>query len=230
MARLDCDCERTAGVTLVALTLTSDATEEVRVDVAHDGPVWPPRRQGVPEAGWDEDGWTGTVGPDDPVVLGYATPAEVADRPATVDVAGPAGGGDVSAPTPRELVRTLGDARPPRDAVPEPDTSSVGNSQTASATSQPTAGEVSAPASQAMSSVEAAAARLDQAERLAGASSVEEATAAVREAGGIEAVRALAEQVAADRQRLASRAERSRRLADRAAAVEIPVETLERVT
>lgn len=222
MARLDCDCERRDGVSLVELYLTSDATEDVRVEIAHDGPVWPPRRQGVPESGWDDDVWTGTVGPDDPVVLGYATPAEVGDDPARVADAEPStADADSTDPTPRELVRTLGDARPPRDAVPEP-TESVAP-ESSDYTAEP-AGRNAVP------SFEATADRIQRAERLASVSSVDEATAAVREAGGIDAVRALAEQLAADRKRLATHAERSSRLAERAVAVDVPVETLERVT
>ncbi len=222
MARLDCDCERRDGVSLVELYLTSDVTEDVRVEIAHDGPVWPPRRQGVPESGWDDAGWTGTVGPDDPVVLGYATPAETGDEPAGVADSEPStADAEPSDPTPRELVRTLGDASPPRDAVPGP---------TESVAPESTDREVETADHDGVPSFEATADRIERAERLASVSTVDEATAAVREAGGIDAVRALAEQLAADRTRLAIHAERSGRLAERVAAVEIPVETLERVT
>ena len=124
-------------MTLVELHLTSDAAEDVVLEPTHDGPVWPPRRQGVPEAGWEDDGWTGTVAPDDPVALGYATPATVEDPPVSVVEAEPADHETSADPTPRELVRTLGDARPPRDALPALDDPA----DEVSPTSDPAAGE-----------------------------------------------------------------------------------------
>jgi len=66
--------------------------------------------------------------------------------------------------------------------------------------------------------------RTDRAEALAAADTVPEATAAVREAGGLAEVRALAD--AEDERRLRLVARRARRLADRRAAATIPAETL----
>jgi len=66
--------------------------------------------------------------------------------------------------------------------------------------------------------------RTDAAEALATAETVPEATTAVREAGGLDGVRELAD--AGDERRLRLVARRARRLADRRAGATIPVETL----
>lgn len=73
------------------------------------------------------------------------------------------------------------------------------------------------------------AARVEQGEALGDATRVPEATDAVAEAGGLAGVRSLDEQLAADATRLREVADRAARLADRAEAVEIPVETLARL-
>lgn len=113
MATLDWNLTRSDGVTLVEVVVTSETTEQVRIESSLT-PVWPPRRQGVAVSGWDGPTFDGTVEPDAPLVVGYASPADPVDPPATVTDA-PAEDGLLS---PRTLVRALGDAAPPRDAVP----------------------------------------------------------------------------------------------------------------
>jgi len=71
--------------------------------------------------------------------------------------------------------------------------------------------------------------RLATADRLAGATSVSEATDAVAAVGGPEDVTALRDQLQTDRETLRTLADRCSRLADQAEAVEIPVETLARL-
>jgi len=66
--------------------------------------------------------------------------------------------------------------------------------------------------------------RTETAEALAAAETPPEATAVVREAGGLDGVRALAD--AGDEAQLRRLARRARRLADRRAGATIPVETL----
>ena len=108
----------------------------VRVGNLLDGPLWPPRSRGVPEAGWDDGGFEGVVTAEDRRALGYASP--VADDDATESVqsdgppaeivwterAGESEGGDdtsfTAETTPEGVVRSLGDHRPPADAVPTP--------------------------------------------------------------------------------------------------------------
>jgi len=113
MATLDWNVRRSEGITLVELVVTSETTQRVRIDSALT-PVWPPRRQGVPIPGWDESTFEGIVEADAPLVVGYASPAEPVEPPATVT----GGAGEDETASPRTLVRALGDAAPPRDAVP----------------------------------------------------------------------------------------------------------------
>ncbi|MFB6152094.1 MAG: hypothetical protein ABEJ40_09845, partial [Haloarculaceae archaeon] len=144
MVTLDWSLDRADGVTLVRLFVTAPGARRVRVENRLDGPVWPPRSQGRPAAGWDEDRFEGVVAAGERLVVGYATPARpeeppaevVADRPAGPDAAtGPVTPPDGDRPrpddptdpspaveaTPDGVVRSLGDPTVPRDAVPVPD-------------------------------------------------------------------------------------------------------------
>lgn len=112
MPTVDWHCRRIDGVTLVEAVVTGDQRRQVRIENELDGPVWPPRRRGLPEAGWDDDGYEGTVGPDERLVVGYASPAPPADPPVRLAEGTPDDG-----LTPRDVVRTLGDGGPPRAAV-----------------------------------------------------------------------------------------------------------------
>lgn len=136
MASLDWQLHRPAEVTLVELRVTSDCRERVALR-SNLEPVWPPRRQGRPANGWQETGFEGVVTPAEPLVLGYASPAEPVDPPAeltdcepVVTDADPAGDSAASGDTllekldddtaGRALVRALGAGKPPRGAVPNP--------------------------------------------------------------------------------------------------------------
>ncbi len=154
MLELDSQVERRAGVALVTLVVRNptDAPRRVRVANRLDGPVWPPRCEGVPAAGWDDGGFEGVVPASDRRALGYASPvggdepdsgasrgpeisndseAPVADPPAELVWSERAGSSDSRSETdpeevaadgtPEGVVRTLGDPRPPADAVPTPD-------------------------------------------------------------------------------------------------------------
>jgi hypothetical protein len=129
MVDLETAAHRAGGVTLVECRLESDVPRRVRVVNRLAGPVWPPRRRGVPAAGWDGNGVRVTV--EGRAGVGYATPAPPADPPATITaVEEPEGAGDrtddanafddaveVTA-TRAGVVRDLSDPRPPRDAIP----------------------------------------------------------------------------------------------------------------
>jgi hypothetical protein len=71
--------------------------------------------------------------------------------------------------------------------------------------------------------------RLDEAERLSAVESAEEAHEAVVAAGGIDEVRTLHEQLAADRRQIEAIQTRCVALSARLTDVEIPLATLERV-
>lgn len=128
MVDLDWRVDARDGASLVELRVTNPSRTARRVRIANrlDGEVWPPRREGVPEAGWDDGGFEGVVAAGERRALGYASPAPAADPPAEVvwsERAGASAGGgdpdssDVEA-TPEGVVRSLGAARPPADAVP----------------------------------------------------------------------------------------------------------------
>ncbi|MDS0220300.1 hypothetical protein NDI54_02930 [Haloarcula sp. S1AR25-5A] len=257
MVTFDCRAERVDGVTLVTATV-GDMAEPTRITVQNclDGPVWPPRQQGVPEAGWTEDGFDGVVGPGTHA-LGYATPAPPADQPAALIGAEPA---PEEAPADQRLdsedavVRELGDPSPPADAVPvgqpaqatapagrQPDIPAVEwdnrREDPRPAAGQPPAGSGAASARQSKQQLpdtvlqwlDTVARRIDRAERLDGADSLSAATAAVRAAGGLSGVRTVATRAETDEQMLRALARRAERLADRRAAATVPTETLSRL-
>lgn len=114
MPTLDWHLRRRDGVTLVELLVTSDADCEIRIESTLE-PVWPPRRQGVPEAGWEDGTFVGRIGAGERLLLGYATPAEPDEPPAELQSTS---AGDPPSVSARELIRALGDPTPPRDAVP----------------------------------------------------------------------------------------------------------------
>ncbi|POG56798.1 DUF7857 domain-containing protein [Haloferax marisrubri] len=143
----DIDVTADDGVALVSVRVDNDAPVARRVRLRNrlDGPVLPPRRAGVPEPGWDDDGFEGVVPAGSTVALGYAVPLSpptvgdaatdredstdcdgVADdfdarpeRAVDIDVLGRAHEAAQSAnSTPDDAVRSLGSARPPADAVP----------------------------------------------------------------------------------------------------------------
>ncbi|WP_430504188.1 hypothetical protein [Haloparvum sp. PAK95] len=122
------------GVTLVACRLRNSGRIARRVRVANelDGPVLPPRSHGEPLPGWDADGVTLRIEPDETVALGYAVPAPDAEPPAAITSDEPAreevsesDGATArtsdltgtSEPTATDAVRELGAYRPPRAAV-----------------------------------------------------------------------------------------------------------------
>jgi len=113
------------GVVLVGVRLRNPTpvVRAVRVESRLDGSVMPPRSSGVPERGWDDDGFSGVVEPGAERAIGFAVaapverpPVEVVDRGRATE---PAADPDVTAPA--EVCRTLGSPRPPRDAIPLPD-------------------------------------------------------------------------------------------------------------
>jgi hypothetical protein len=119
--QLESETHRRRGVTLVAVRVTNDGEEARRVRVANrcDGPVWPPRERGVPVPGWDDGGWEGVLDPGETRPFGYATPAESASPP--VEFAWTERAADGEPPTTSNALASLGDPRPPRDAVKPPE-------------------------------------------------------------------------------------------------------------
>lgn len=253
MASLDWRCRRTGDVTLVELAVRSEFDARVRIE-SQLTPVWPPRERGVPAAGWDGATFEGTVEADRPLVLGYASPATPREPPAEITATGtPA---DDDPVTPREVVRSLGEVAPARDALADPpapgketgtDVATVdGTSERGETPVERSGGERSSGADRgarnsttAGLTVNSAAEpgawfetveeRLDTAEQLASAADADEARATVEELGGIEAARALQEQLESDRRQLREVRRQSARLDDAVRGVDVPLATLERI-
>ena len=135
MATLDWQLTPAGDATLVELIVTSDADTRVEIESSLQ-PVWPPRRENRPAAGWDGSGFEGTVAAGEPLVLGYASPDDPVEPPAAIVETEPVPDDSGEPPTADDLVRALGDARPPRDAVPMPDDPQPGDAH-------PTAGSAS---------------------------------------------------------------------------------------
>ncbi|MFC5136224.1 MULTISPECIES: hypothetical protein [Haloferacaceae] len=121
--------EREEGVRFVACRVHNAAAvpRRVRVRSRIEEPVLPPRRAGVPEEGWDSTGVTLRLDPDERRGVGFAVvapadepvpepPVEIADA-TPIDDSDPVTDADSPAVTADEAVRSLGDHRPPRDAL-----------------------------------------------------------------------------------------------------------------
>lgn len=136
--------EREAGISLVGCRVHNDATDARRVRIRSrlDEPVLPPRRSGIPEAGWDAIGVTVRLGPDERRGLGFASTAAPVDPPVEIDEVERVGGdidGDraddideeePSAATAAAAVRDLGDHRPPRGTTVASDVEAAGTDGT----------------------------------------------------------------------------------------------------
>jgi hypothetical protein len=125
---LSCETTSLDEVTLVTARLHNETPVARRVQLRNrlDGPVMPPRTEGAPEAGWNGDGYEGVVPAESTLAVGYACPVSepaVCDPPLVVDADERAtGDAERGASTPEAVVRRLGRAAPPRDAVPTPET------------------------------------------------------------------------------------------------------------
>jgi len=241
------------GVSFVRATVENPAPidRRVRVENRLDSAVLPPRRDGVPEEGWDEDGFVGTVPAGGARTLGYACEAPPTHPPVAVSGRGRVDDADESDPSAADVVRKLGRAAPPGDAVPSAgNETSAGDDGSASVDPEPPSpdpeplpaaaddrtapADAGAPEGDGDEEVDAAAAeawldaveaRVELGERLTGAS-LATATDAVADAGGIDAVADLPETLAADAATLDAVAGRAARLAERARETDVPAEAL----
>lgn len=211
MITVECTTERAGDVTLVTAIVENDGPRrEVRLATA--GEVWPPRRRGVPESGWDDDGLAVVLDAGERRAVGYATPDRPDDPLSVVETrrVSPDSGFETEMPmpavepTPTGVVRTLADPAPPRAAV------RIGEANVETW----------------VASVEE---RVAAAEALAAAETLAEATAAVAEVGGLTGVRELDADLETDRASLASVRGRLADVAERSRAVSVPVETFERL-
>ncbi|ELZ44229.1 hypothetical protein C464_15390 [Halorubrum coriense DSM 10284] len=124
---LDWSVDREGGASLVGVRVRNDGAvpRRVRIESRLDGPLLPPRRGGVPEAGWDATGVTRVIDPGERAAFGFAALAEPTDPPVEIASVEPvsSGGGDAHETAEGEVglaraaVRDLGSHRPPRATV-----------------------------------------------------------------------------------------------------------------
>lgn len=247
MLDLDCRVQGAGDVTLVGAVVESSAPtpRRVRVESTLDGPIWPPRRDGVPERGWDDEGFEGVVPADGRLAFGFATPAEPTDPPLYVvdherasneATAGKQRRPTVSIPeaTPAGVLRALGPARPPRDVVPdlgrrigpwngeaEPPSRSARSSEP-SVDRGPPGETLPAEVADWLRTVED---RIRRAEALADAGRLTAAARELERAGGLDDAERLVASLDEDERALRALARRAERLADRAAGADVPVST-----
>jgi len=118
---MDCTAstETAGGVTFVSVIVANQTAtpRRFRIENRLDGPLWAPRVQGVLAAGWDESGFEGVVAANATRALGYASPADPVDPP--VELVSTDAADDSTDPLPgaTDIVRSLGDPRPPADVV-----------------------------------------------------------------------------------------------------------------
>ncbi|SEA20982.1 hypothetical protein SAMN04488065_2262 [Haloplanus vescus] len=230
-----------ADVTLVTVEVRNPSSVPRRVRVTNrlDGRVLPPRRDGVPESGWDEEGFESVVSSDGRRVLGYACSAPARRPPVSVADEGRAADAEEST-TAATVLRELGDARPPADALPSATNATERSADEATERPADEAAERSADevttsgdatAEGIPDAVEAwldtVAERVERGERVTDAS-VETATT-VLESDEAD-IAALEERIASDAQALATVERRVAALAERAEAVDVPVEALWRLS
>lgn len=232
-------------LTMVELLVTSGhSPTRVRIENRLDGPVWPPRRRGVPASGWDAEGVTCTVAADETRGLGYASPAPAVEPPAEIvrtepvlpddgrtdrlaNVPAAVDGRDLPEignvpdvqPTPDGVVRALGDPRPPRDAVPVDIEGNLSPEPTDD-------GVVPENVDVWLSDVER---RVARAETLAGARALAVAGEELVGVGGVTGARRLVEEVERDEEILRAVARRAEALASRAADADVPLDAYRRL-
>jgi len=73
MPTITAETVRVDDITFVEILLDADRPHRIRLDCRLDGPIWPPRTDGVIEEGWDVDGITTEIEAGT-TAIGFATP------------------------------------------------------------------------------------------------------------------------------------------------------------
>ena len=131
---MDCTVSTTSfdGVTLVSAIVENPHEEPARYRLENDldGPVWPPRRRGYPEPGWDDSGFEGVLGPGERHALGFAVPADPTDPPARIAWTEPVDSITETERTGDATARSFADPRPPRSVLAPPGIGAVADDST----------------------------------------------------------------------------------------------------
>ncbi len=212
MLAVDCETERHDGVTLVTAVVENEGPRR-RVTFAAAGEVWPPRRRGVPESGWNGGEVTMVLAAGERRAVGYATPDDLVDPLSVVETERVSARQefDPAVPVPSVdstadgVVRALGDSTPSRAAVPSSDRGTR------------------------LAWLDAVESRVATAEALAAAGTLAEAADALDTVGGLSGARRLVEALEIDGEALARLRDRLAAVDERRAAVSIPMETFERL-
>ncbi|WP_318568314.1 hypothetical protein [Salinigranum marinum] len=116
---VDWHVSRVNETTLVTVRVENTRTHprRVRIDNLLDGPVSPPRRRGVAERGWDDDGLTCSLAGGERMSVGYACRAPPARPP--ISVRDDPANEETTPPAVERALRSLGDHAPPRAALPD---------------------------------------------------------------------------------------------------------------
>ncbi|WP_434521150.1 hypothetical protein [Halorubrum sp. AS12] len=124
---LDWSVEREGDASLVGFRVRNDGAvpRRVRIESRLKGPVLPPRRGGVAEAGWDAAGVTAVVSPGERETFGFAALADAVEPPveiASVESVDPGkkdtrAADETGSDLARAAVRDLETHCPPRRAV-----------------------------------------------------------------------------------------------------------------
>jgi hypothetical protein len=230
---LSCALETRGGLAIVTgrLRNDADARKRVRVENALDGPVLPPRRRGVPEPGWDADGYTCRLAPGSTRAFGYvcvATPSRT-EQPARIDTVEPATGDPIDHPT-VVARRTLGGHRPPRDCLARSGNDIGGTATPANyPPEKPDRGGSDAADRRRFDALpDRIADRLGRLERVE-ENTLESATRTVSEFGDLGSLRRELRRLDADVDRLRTLRDRCGTLIERHERLEVPTEALERL-
>ncbi|MFA9516675.1 hypothetical protein ACERIT_05595 [Halopenitus sp. H-Gu1] len=243
---LSCSRETRGGLAIVIGRIRNETGSPKRVRIANalEGPVLPPRRRGVPEPGWDAEGYTCRVAGESTEAFGYVCAADApADGPpARIDsVAEPkdARDGDGSDES-EENVRiddsttvahqTLGDHRPPRKSIADGSRRSSTTGRRGVRT--PTTTREKQTTKRTRDPLEAhldrMVERLERLERLEDGS-LTVATRIVSDAGDLSAFRRDLRRLDADVERLGALRDRMESLIERRDRLDVPVAILEQL-
>ncbi|APX97349.1 DUF7857 domain-containing protein [Natronorubrum daqingense] len=118
MVTLDYDVTRRDGVTFVTALVRNTQTtpQTVRLESRLEGPVWPPRRDGVTAPEWDGKTWNGTIKPGRTRGIGFASPAQPTEPP--LELSDQNRSSDDERETPTETLAELEGWAPPADVLP----------------------------------------------------------------------------------------------------------------